>query len=182
MILDSVKLFESLHPNFFEREDIRSVSEEWVYDEMLLSLADFDGGRYEKVFGEAVSFGFYDGDLEELKRLVATVDDGWPQFFDGKQRIYCGFVHGEVASFCQVEHMGVHCIDGQVLCIGGPGCVGTLPKYRDKGIGLTMVMRVTQLLKDEGYDYSYIHYTGVAPWYAKLGYKTILRWGRNGLL
>ena len=37
-------------------------------------------------------------------------------------------------------------------------------------------------LKEEGYDLSYIHYTGVAPWYAKLGYRTILKWDRHGIL
>ncbi len=66
--------------------------------------------------------------------------------------------------------------------VGGPGCVGTLPEYRNKGIGLIMVKHVTQILKEEGYDYSYIHFTGVAPWYEKLGYKTTIRWTKNGVV
>ena len=41
---------------------------------------------------------------------------------------------------------------------------------------------VEAILRQEGYDISYIHYTGVAPWYAKLGYRTFLRWTRNGFL
>lgn len=61
------------------------------------------------------------------------------------------------------------------------GCVGTLPEYRDRGIGLTMVKHVTGILREEGYDYSYIHYTYLAPWYEKLGYKTVIKWGRNGI-
>ncbi len=60
--------------------------------------------------------------------------------------------------------------------IAGPGCVGTVLKFRNQGIGLEMVRRVTQLLKEEGYDWSYIHYTGVADWYARLGYERVLRW------
>ncbi len=66
--------------------------------------------------------------------------------------------------------------------VGGPGCVGTIPEYRDKGIGLTMVKHVTRILKEEGYDYSYIHYTSEASWYEKLGYKTSIRWNRKGIL
>ena len=76
----------------------------------------------------------------------------------------------------------MHNINGRELKIGGPGCVGTLPEYRKKGIGLTMVKKVTEILKEEGYDYSYIHFTGVAPWYEKLGYETILKWNKHGLL
>ena len=44
-----------------------------------------------------------------------------------------------------------------------------------------MIKHVTQILKDEGYDYSYIHYTGVASWYEKLGYKTSIKWNKNGV-
>ena len=45
-----------------------------------------------------------------------------------------------------------------------------------------MVKHVTQILKEEGYDYSYIHFTGVAPWYEKLGYKTSVQWTKNGVV
>ncbi|MBO7531565.1 MAG: hypothetical protein J6T50_07145, partial [Lachnospiraceae bacterium] len=65
--------------------------------------------------------------------------------------------------------------------IGGPGCVGTVPEYRDRGIGLTMVRNVTQILRDELYDYSYIHYTYETGWYSKLGYTTFLTWTGSGI-
>ncbi len=45
-----------------------------------------------------------------------------------------------------------------------------------------MVKHVTQILKEEGYDYSYIHYTYLAPWYERLGYKTVIKWNRDGIL
>ena len=78
--------------------------------------------------------------------------------------------------------MGEHELDGKLIKIGGPGCVGTVFGYRRQGIGLKMVQDVTRILKDEGYDISYIHYTGVAHWYAKLGYQSILKWDRHGIL
>ena len=66
--------------------------------------------------------------------------------------------------------------------IGGPGCVGTLPEYRGRGIGLSMVRNVTKILQDEFYDYSYIHYTYETDWYSKLGYKTFLKWNCKGIV
>ena len=91
---------------------------------------------------------------------------------------YCAFVDGRVAAFCLVEDMCTF----QGLRVGGPGCVGTLPEFRRQGIGLKMVQNATALLRDRGFDLSYIHYTGVASWYAKLGYRTVLRWGREGFV
>ena len=55
----------------------------------------------------------------------------------------------------------------------------------DFGIARVIVDNVYEtvtVLKDEGYDLSYIHYTGVAPWYHKLGYNAILKWDRDGIL
>lgn len=178
---ECILLFNSLHPNFFESDFIRDLPEEYIFDEMILSLDEFDVHIYDKKFDGSVSFGFYGGDLDELKKKVEKVEKDWVQFFDGGDRIFCGYVNGEVASFCLVDDMGIHTVNGRELKIGGPGCVGTLPEYRDKGIGLTMVKNVTQILKEEGYDYSYIHYTYLAQWYEKLGYITSINWSRDGV-
>lgn len=179
---DYITLMECLQPNFFERDYIRNLPEEWIHDEMILLLDEFEPGLYEKKLDENISFGFYDGDIEALKEVVRQVEPNWVQFYTKDSRVYCGYIDGKVVSFCQVADMGVHNISGHNLKIGGPGCVGTLPECRDKGIGLTMVRNVTQILKDEGYDYSYIHYTGVASWYARLGYKTSVRWNSKGVI
>ena len=125
-----------------------------------------------------IRFGFYAGDIEPLRAQIRRVDTGWPELYDAGQRIYCAFDGDRVASFCLLEQMGRF----MGLRVAGPGCVGTLPEYRRKGIGLKMVQNATALLAGEGCDIGYIHYTGVAPWYAKLGYRTFLRWTRNGFL
>lgn len=177
----NILLFERIYPNFFESDTIRSLPEGLFFDEMLLPLSEFDIRKYDKYPEGNISFGFYEGCLDEIKKAAGKVDRDWAQLFDGINRIYCGFKDGNITSFCLVDDMGTHDINGQRLKIGGPGCVGTLPEYRCKGIGLTMVRNVTQILKEEGYDYSYIHFTGVAPWYAKLGYKTAVTWSRNGV-
>jgi len=179
---EAIELFHSMHPGFFEKEYIQSLSEDWTFDEMVLRLEEFDSHGYEKELDTAITFGFYEGDRTELLTAVEQVDSDWVEYFGEGSRVFCGYLDGNVVSFCIVENMGTYNINGQMLKIGGPGCVGTLPEYRDKGIGLMMVKKATKILKDEGYDYSYIHYTYVAQWYAKLGYETVLQWTKNGIL
>lgn len=179
---EGILLLDSMYPNFFERENVRSIPDEWICDEMILSLDKFEPRKYDKKLEDNMSFGYYAGDIDELKKAVEKVVPYWTQFYNEKQRIYCGYIDGKTASFCLIEDTGVHNISGREVKIGGPGCVGTLPEYRNKGIGLTMVKHVTQILKEEGYDYSYIHFTGVAPWYEKLGYKTSVKWTKNGVV
>ena len=83
-----------------------------------------------------------------------------------------------VVSFCLVDGFGEY----NGLKVGGPGCVGTIPSCRKQGIGLKMVQNATVILQREGYDISHIHYTGVGPWYAHMGYKVILRWNGKGFV
>ncbi|MGN0604258.1 MAG: GNAT family N-acetyltransferase [Oscillospiraceae bacterium] len=179
---DYITLFNSVNPDLFEREDIKKLPDNAFFEEMLLPLDEFDVHKYKKSFDDNISFGFYDGSFDELKEAIAAVDKDWLKIFHEDTRVFCGFYNDNIASFCIVEDMGIHTINGRRLKIGGPGCVGTVPEYRNKGIGLTMVKCVTLFLKREGYDYSYIHYTGVAPWYEKLGYKTIIKWNNNGIV
>ena len=179
----AVALFHSMHPRFFEREYIQKISEErWIFDEMVLPLDEFASERYDKEVDASITFGFYEGSHTELLKMVEQVDTDWVAYFGESDRVFCGYLKGKAVSFCLIEDMGIHNIDGRMCKIGGPGCVGTLPDYRDRGIGLMMVKKATQILKDEGYDYSYIHYTHIAKWYAKLGYETILQWTKTGIL
>ena len=179
---DYTVLLNSIFPNFFEKEYIRNLPDDCVCDEMILPLSDFAPHRYNKALDDTITFGEYRGDIEQIKEAVRKVDEHWAYYYNGTQRIYCGYISGKIASFCLISDMGEHTINGRKLKVGGPGCVGTLPQYRNRGIGLTMVKHVTQILKEEGYDYGYIHYTGVAPWYAKLGYTTSVQWNKNGVI
>ena len=178
--INGLKLLNSIHPNFFEQDYVRNMPEEIYCEEMIMDLKDFNEDTYKKELDSNISFKFYDGDLNKLREEVSKVNKHWQVFFTNKQRIYCGYLNDTLVSFCIVDDMGIHYIDGKRYKIGGPGCVGTIPQYRKLGIGLTMVKNVTKILKDEGYDISYIHYTGVSDWYKKLGYVTSLRWNRNG--
>ena len=179
---EAAALFHSMHPHFFAQRSVQSLSEDWEFEEMVLRLADFDPLRYRRQPDASVSFGFWEGDRAALLDAVAQVDPHWTPYFAGKGRAYCARFEGKPVSFCLVEALGTHAPGGQAYRIGGPACVGTLPAYRDRGIGLNLVAHVTRILRDEGYDYSYIHYTYVAPWYEKLGYETVLRWNKDGIL
>ena len=171
-------LFQEMHPGFFASEGIRTLPEEWTYEEMILPLGEYSPEAVCIPVPEGLVFGWYRGSLEELRRAVARVDDQWPQYFNHSDRVFYATADGELASFCIVEDMGSF----RGLKIGGPGCVGTVPEYRRQGIGLRLVQLATGILKDQGYDLSYIHYTAVAPWYAKLGYQTVLKWNGRGFL
>lgn len=175
-------LFKNMYPDHFEREVVRGLPDDLVFEEMILSLNNFNISKYDKKLDNDISFGFYNGSLVELKKAIEKVVPYWVEHFTEDDRIYCGYIGEKIASFCIIEDKGSYNINGHEIKIGGPGCVGTLPEYRNKGIALTMVKHVTKILKDEGFDYSYIHFTSVAAWYEKLGYKTSVKWSKNGII
>jgi len=171
-------MFRQFHPDFFEEESIRELPGDEVFEEQILDLRSFDPSAVEVPCPGHIIFGMYAGDLDTLRRAVALVDEDWVQYFNEGDAVYCAFDGDQVVSFCNLDEFGV--FEGKK--IGGPGCVGTVPAYRKQGIGLKMVQKATALLKEQGCDMSYIHYTHVGPWYAKLGYETVLRWNAAGFL
>jgi len=178
MKIDYKDLFEHIHPGFFTHDYIKELPEEEIFVEQVLTLADFDPAATVIPTPAHITYGFFDGDIASLQESVREVDDDWVQYFQHGDRVFCAFDGDRVVSFCIVDSCGEY----QGLKIGAPGCVGTIPTYRKQGIGLEMVKRATMILKDEGYDLSYIHYTAVGHWYAKLGYQTVLRWNCKGIV
>ncbi|MBP5350299.1 MAG: hypothetical protein J6Z13_08125, partial [Clostridia bacterium] len=136
-------------------------------DEMLLAL----GGYTDPLPAlDGVTFGFYFGDPAPLLKAVNEVEPNWAKYYDGREPAFCGFIGDTVVSFCLLSDFGEREIFGGKAKFGGTGCVGTVPAYRRRGIGLKMVSLGTLILQERGFDYSYIHDTGVPDWYAKLGY------------
>lgn len=170
-------MFNALHPGFFAKSNIRSLPEEHIFDEQILDLHTWQPGAPVPCPAH-ITFGYYQGDIEALQAVVREVDEGWGQFFQKGDRVYCAFDGDKVVSFCLLEEFGSY----EGLRIGGPGCVGTVPSYRKQGIGLKMVQNATAIIKEQGYDLSWIHYTGVGHWYARLGYKTVVRWNCKGIV
>lgn len=175
--MDYADLFNTLHPGFFEKEYIRSLPPEYIFDEQILDLHTFCEDAVQIDCPVHITFGMYSGDLTALHEAVRLVDADWVQYFQTGDRVFCAFDGEKVASFCLLDEFGQY----EGLRIGGPGCVGTLPAYRRQGIGLKLVQKATAMLKDEGFDLSYIHYTHVGHWYARLGYRTVVRWNYRGI-
>ena len=178
MKINGADLFKTIFPGFFEREYIRSIPAGAVYEEQILALGAFSPEALPISCPGHVTFGMYQGDMAPVHEAVGSVVKGWlPNFTAGKE-IYCAFDGEKIVSFCLLDDFGTY----QGLRIGAPGCVGTIPVYRRQGIGLKLVQNATAILKQRGYDLSYIHYTGVGHWYARLGYQTILKWNAQGIM
>lgn len=175
--VDYRRLFDGMHPGFFRSAEIRALPEDEVFTELVLDLRR-SAPLPAVGTPEGITFGEYRGDASELRETVRRVDADWPAYFDGHSRAFCAFDGDKPVSFCLLSDWGLW--DG--LRVGGPGCVGTVPEYRGRGIGLELVRRATNLLQAEGFDLSWIHYTHLADWYRRLGYQPVLRWTRRGLL
>lgn len=185
--MDYRKLFTDMKPDFFGSGEFNNISENVFYEELVMTSDNTEYNKIEIPVPAEVVYRFADtSDEEEMKKIQAAVrevDTDWVQYFTlFDSKIYCGYIGEKVVSFCLMSEMGTHYADGKQLHIGGPGCVGTIPEYRRKGIALKMVQNVTRILFTAGYDISWIHYTEVGPWYAKLGYRTVLKWNKKGIV
>lgn len=116
----------------------------------------------------AADFGFFHG--SGLHEAVSAVEPDWVQYFDGGE-IFCGTIGGKIASFCIAED-DVECLFSDGSRVGSIGCVGTVPEFRRRGIGLKMVELAARELYRRGCKKIFIHYTGVYDWYAKIGFRT----------
>ena len=156
---------------FFEKKGFSTVG---GCDEMLmkLDLFSFDENKFRGHL--CAEFGWYNGDMETIIKAVAEVEEGWIKFFDAGRHIYVATVESEIACFCLVDIDVNNYLSDAYGRVGMPGCVGTVPKFRNRGIAIEMIAKVTQYLKDIGMDISFIYFTGVAEWYKKLGYETFM--------
>ena len=178
MNLNYVDVFAHIQPGFFDKDYIRALPPEDVFDEQVLSLADYDPAALDIPAPDGVTYGVFTGDHEALLEAVRAVDEDWAEWFKPGDRIFAAMDGDRVASFCLLDDFGEY----EGLRIGAPGCVGTVPEYRRKGIGLRMIQLATAWFQDNGYDLSWIHYTAVGHWYARLGYRTVVRWNCRGVV
>ena len=79
---DYILLFNCMHPNFVDSENIRGLPDDEAYEEMVLPLNEFNFNIYDKNLDDNISFGFYDGNIEELKKEVEKVDQDCVQFYN----------------------------------------------------------------------------------------------------
>lgn len=176
--MNYTEMFNSLYPDFFQDENIRNMPSDHIFAELVMDLRESSPNMTTYRAQNGISFGEYHGDPETLRNAVRLVDDDWVQYFGDDERFYCVTDKEKVVSFCILSDMGKF----RGLHIGGPGCVGTIPEYRGRGIGLEMVRLATETLRRDGFDISWIHHTHLSQWYMKLGYRQVLRWNSGGIL
>lgn len=176
--MNYTELFNCLHPGFFREESIRALPKDRVFTELVMNLRGDLPNVSSPCCSNGIVFGEYHGELAALQDAVRRVDEDWVQYFNEGDRFYCAFDGETIVAFCGLDDMGRY----RGFHIGGPGCVGTIPEYRGRGIGLEMVRLATETLRRDGFDLSWIHYTHLAYWYMKLGYQPVLRWNSGGIL
>lgn len=96
-------------------------------------------------------FEIYTGDSQKLYEAVAKVDPDWAQFI-GVGDVFCATVGGEIASFCILGYNDTTILNDGAKRMGSIGCVGTVPDFRRRGIGLEMVAEAAKLLLQRGCD------------------------------
>ncbi|MDE6319925.1 MAG: GNAT family N-acetyltransferase [Lachnospiraceae bacterium] len=176
--MDYTELFHSMHPGFFQEEGICAMPRDWVFTELVMDLRGDLPDVTPPHDLNGIVFDEYHGEIAALRDAVRQVDEDWVQYFQEGYRYYCAFDGDMIIAFCNLADMGRF----QGLHIGGPGCVGTIPEFRERGIGLEMVRLATETLRQDGFDLSWIHYTHLADWYGKLGYQPVLRWNSGGII
>lgn len=137
------------------------------YNEMILPLGEH--ALPEITVPEGAEFRIFDGSTMCLRQAVAEVDEEWVQYFENGGYFYCGYLDGELASFCIIGEDEDCLLSDGINKVGSVGCVGTLPKFRKNGLGLRMVALASEYLREQGCDKIFIHYTHLDKWYAKLG-------------
>ena len=165
--------YENKHHAFFESLGYQA------NDGCCEMYMDLKGFRLEDVKvpvnPAGVSFGYYtDSDRTELYEAVAQVDKEWVQYFQNDAPVYIAKENGKVIGFAILGYDDITLRSSGANRMGNTGCVGVVPSMRKGGVGLAMVAHAAQELKEHGCDESYIHYTHLVRWYAKLGYKPFL--------
>ena len=178
MKMDYKEIFDKLNPGFFDREYLKDMKEDWIFAELVMDLKKELPVKDPVPCPDGIVLKRFEGDIEVLKKAVFEVNEDWVKYFNEGGCYFCAYEGDEIASFCFLGEMGRV---GE-LRIGGPGCVGTVPKFREQGIGLRMVQAGTEILKRDGFDLSWIHFTHLEKWYMKLGYEPVLHWNCKGFV
>ncbi|MDE6132635.1 MAG: GNAT family N-acetyltransferase [Oscillospiraceae bacterium] len=167
--------WKNMQNNFFENEGYTAHN---GCLEMRMNMSDFDFEELDiPPCPNNITFGYISEDRKtELVAAVKKVSEEWVQYFTFDSPIFVAETDGKIASVCIVDTNADTIISTDKNSIGVVGCVGTVPEYRRKGIGLAMVANAVQDAKQKGCDEIFIHYTYLDWWYGRLGFKTFLHY------
>jgi ribosomal protein S18 acetylase RimI-like enzyme len=153
-------------------------SESHITYNMDIDTAGFDYAALDNPKPENITYRFAEkSDMDELLKAVEQVVPEWVGMYrECDDELLLAICDGEIAGFEMLnEYGGVFTKNAEKHgCIG---CVGTVPKFRKRGIGLDMTARSVQILKERGCDKVQLLYLVLDKWYGKLGfYITSTQW------
>ena len=163
--------FEAQGPGFLKKHGY-AASNGCV--EMELDLKDFSAESADMSFPEDTEYRLYSGDRTALLEAVEKVDPDWVEYFRYAEDVFAAYYKGRLAGMCILGFDDLCLVSGDGFKTGNIGCVGVVPEFRRKGIGLAMVARAAELLKSRNCANAFIHYTHLENWYGRLGAKAVV--------
>lgn len=160
---------------FFKK---RGYKESHITYNMDIDTADFEYDALDIPKPSNIEYRFAtESDKEELLKAVEQVVPDWVDLYrECDDEILLAICDGEIAGFEMLNEYG-GIFNKNAVKHGCIGCVGTVPKFRKRGIGLDMTARSVQILKDRGCDKVQLLYLVLDKWYGKLGfYITSTQW------
>jgi len=130
---------------------------------------DYDALPFPKPEGVTYRLAAEEDRVALLKAAEEVVPD-WVELYRGcGDDVLLALCDGEIASFAMLNEEG-GIFTKQAAKHGSIGCVGTVPKYRKRGIGLDLTARAVQILKERGSDQVQLLYLVLDKWYGKVGF------------
>ncbi len=153
---------------FFEKHGYKS---DFVSVNMNLETENYDIAALDIPIPENVTYRYArESELDKVIAAVKTVIPEWAKCYENTEdKILIAECENEIAAFELLNEYGGVFTKGNIKhgCIG---CVGTVPKYRNRGIGLYMTAYGVDLLKTEGCESIQLLYVERVKWYGKLGF------------
>ncbi len=117
---------------------------------------------------DGVTFELSASDTDVLQ-AVKSVEDKWLGVYESTDEdVLLAKRNGTIAGFCLVSAWNR--FFGSRRDVGSVSCVGVLPEYRNRGIGLAMVSEALIHLTNEGCTRAELLHTSIPQWYGKLGF------------
>lgn len=158
--------------SFFEKHGYTA---DWTSVNMELDLDRFDASALRiPPAPEGLSYRMAAAaDMPELLAAVEAAEPNWPSVFETCiDPIFLAVLDGKIVGFEILAPNGGRFIrpGQQVGCVG---CVGVIPSMRERGIGMDMVAKGVQWLKEHGSTLIELRYVWLESWYGKLGFRTV---------
>lgn len=75
--MNYLKMFNNMHPGFFDDLGIKGMPKDWVFSELIMDLRNDSPLEVVLPCPEDITFGEYKGDISKLKKSVYEVDEDW---------------------------------------------------------------------------------------------------------